>query len=267
MYNEAALPGFPAREDSLASLTGSTERVAAAVAATPPSHQHIDIKDSGVRGATLHFGKGGKGPAYRHYAIALAMTECNEYHKSIERAMLSLKSGHAGAESSGSSAVVLYGGLKGNSRGNAKASQYTAEGKAGPAHRHIKDYLRSTVLVVGHEGVEATETALETEFGTPFERKNRLSSPTHDIVCVYRLASGMLVEVQISYTSVNALKSYAHVLYEYARADTAGSLALERATCLGSLTDKGRAAVKDDFGVYYRGYDDINPEDIIMPWI
>lgn len=262
----------PAHQDSRAGLTDLqandgvlASAITAAEATSPAPLPYVDLKDSGVRAATLNFGKGGRGPAYRHYLVALNLVECAEYHDRLDRAIATTYDKSDG----GLRPKILHGGLKGNARGNAKASEYQKTyGTLYPVHSHIKDFLRSTVMVVGHAGVRTTETALQEEFGQPFERKNRLASPTHDLVCVYRLASGLLVEVQISYTSVNALKSYAHILYEYARADTKGSLAKGDATCFGGLTDKARAVVKDPVTrADIKGYDDITPEDIKMPWI
>ena len=110
---------------------------------------------------------------------------------------------------------------------------------AKPQSQHLKDILRCTVACISVAALRAGFAAALGAFEV-VSVKVRLAELTHDVVLVARF-EGVLVELQLHFTVVLAMKALSHGAYNFVRMDT---------TSLETMRDSGV------FGYEYSGLDD-----------
>lgn len=126
-------------------------------------------------------------------------------------------------------ATVASISIKSNQRAAQKVQEYKHKaGCTAPFLKYILDFLRISVSGETIADMHQIYLAVKAEFGEPVSCKERLGKPTHDVMCIAKLAgadggsgsgSGMLAEIQIHHADVLALKSFMHIPYEVVHAD------------------------------------------------
>jgi hypothetical protein len=96
---------------------------------------------------------------------------------------------------------VVHGAFKSPVRVDTKTmEEYSDVGHVRPQSRHVKDFLRLTLIVDGHERMGDAVAALHEDV---VSLKSRLDQPTHDVIAVVRFQS-VLAEVQLTFKPAGA---------------------------------------------------------------
>ena len=102
---------------------------------------------------------------------------------------------------------------------------------AEPRSQHLKDILRCTVACDGLAALKAAYDAALEAFEV-VSVKVRLEEATHDVVLVARF-EGVLVELQLHFTVVLAMKALSHGAYNFVRMDTTNLGTMRRSGVFG----------------------------------
>ena len=106
--------------------------------------------------------------------------------------------------------------MKTQARCRAKCRDPDEYGKlAKPQSQHLKDILRCTVACDGLAALGAAYDAALEAFEV-VSVKDRLEEATHDVVLVARF-EGVLVELQLHFKRLHAIKPLAHRVYDFSR--------------------------------------------------
>ena len=127
--------------------------------------------------------------------------------------------------------------MKTQARCEAKCSDPDEYGKLlPPESQHLKDILRCTVACDGLTALGAAYDAALEAFEV-VSVKVRLEEATHDVVLVARF-EGVLVELQLHFTVVLAMKALSHGAYNFVRMDTTDLFAMKGSGVFGYELDE-----------------------------
>ena len=122
--------------------------------------------------------------------------------------------------------------MKTLARCRAKCEDPDEYGKlAKPQSQHLKDILRCTVACISVAALRAGFAAALEAFEV-VSVKVRLAELTHDVVLVARF-EGVLVELQLHFAKVLAMKALSHAAYNFVRMDTENLFAMQTSGVFG----------------------------------